>query len=136
MKKLLLVGLISSTLSGCALIDAYLMAGYDTTEYALVNRIKTQADLAVEDCKDVVKSKQNADNLYSTAVELKNFSTNIPRNEDTAKLAGNLVELTKQGKEQYVKNSNVSETFCKLKLQQIGRSAEVAQKVIGKKPRP
>jgi hypothetical protein len=136
MKKLFLVGLISSTLSGCALIDAYLMAGYDTTEYALVNRIKTQADLAVEDCKDVTKSKQNADNLYSTAVELKNFSTNIPRNEDTAKLAGNLVELTKQGKEQYVKNSNISETFCKLKLQQIGRSAEVAQKVIGKKPRP
>ena len=136
MKKLFLVGLISSTLSGCALIDAYLMAGYDTTEYALVNRIKTQADLAVEDCKDVTKSKQNADNLYITAVELKNFSTNIPRNEDTAKLAGNLVELTKQGKEQYVKNPNVSETFCKLKLQQIGRSAEVAQKVIGKKPRP
>jgi hypothetical protein len=135
MKKLFLVGLISSALSGCALIDAYLMAGYDTTEYALVNRIKTQADLAVEDCKDVTKSKQNADNLYITAVELKNFSTNIPRNEDTAKLAGNLVELTKQGKEQYVKNPNVSETFCKLKLQQIGRSAEVAQKVIGKKPR-
>jgi hypothetical protein len=122
-------------LSGCALIDAYLMAGYDTTEYALVNRIKTQAELAVDDCKDAVKSKQNADNLYVTAVELKNFATNIPRNEDTAKLAGNLVELTKQGKEQYVKNPNVSETFCKLKLQQIGRSAEVAQKVIGKKPR-
>ena len=135
MKKLLLVGLISSTLSGCALWDAYMMAGYDTTEYALVNRIKTQAELAIEDCKDAVKSKQNADNLYGTAVELKNFSTNIPRNEDTAKLAGNLVELTKQGKEQYVKNSNVSEVFCKLKLQQIGRSAEVAQKVIGRKPR-
>jgi hypothetical protein len=135
MKKLFLVGLISSTLSGCALWDAYMMAGYDTTEYALVNRIKTQAELAIEDCKDAVKSKQNTDNLYGTAVELKNFSTNIPRNEDTAKLAGNLVELTKQGKEQYVKNSNVSEVFCKLKLQQIGRSAEVAQKVIGRKPR-
>ena len=135
MKKLLLVGLISSTLSGCALWDAYMMSGYDTTEYALVKRIKTQAELAIEDCKDAVKSKQNADNLYVTAVELKNFATNIPRNEDTAKLAGNLVELTKQGKEQYVKNSNVSETFCKLKLQQIGRSAEVAQKVIGRKPR-
>ena len=136
MKTLIATLIISTSLSGCALIDAYLMAGYDTTEYALVNRIKTQAELAVDDCKDAVKSKQNADNLYVTAVELKNFATNIPRNEDTAKLAGNLVELTKQGKEQYVKNSNVSETFCKLKLQQIGRSAEVAQKVIGKKPRP
>jgi hypothetical protein len=135
MKTLIAALIISTSLSGCALIDAYLMAGYDTTEYALVNRIKTQAELAVDDCKDAVKSKQNADNLYVTAVELKNFATNIPRNEDTAKLAGNLVELTKQGKEQYVKNPNVSETFCKLKLQQIGRSAEVAQKVIGKKPR-
>ena len=135
MKTLIATLIISTSLSGCALIDAYLMAGYDTTEYALVNRIKTQAELAVDDCKDAVKSKQNADNLYVTAVELKNFATNIPRNEDTAKLAGNLVELTKQGKEQYVKNLNVSETFCKLKLQQIGRSAEVAQKVIGKKPR-
>ena len=135
MKKLIASLIIVSSLSGCALIDAYLMAGYDTTEYALVNKIKTQAELSIDDCKDVVKSKQNADSIYITAVELKNFSTSIPRNEDTAKLAGNLVELAKQGKELYAKNSNVSETFCKLKLQQIGRSAEVAQKVIGKKPR-
>jgi uncharacterized protein YcbK (DUF882 family) len=135
MKKIIAVSFVTLMLSGCALIDAYLMAGYDTTEYALINRIKTQSELYVEDCKDANKSKQNADNLYATAVELKNFSTNIPRNEDTTKLAINLVDLTKQGKEQYVKNSNVSETFCKLKLQQIGRSAEVAQKVIGKKPR-
>ena len=134
MKKLIVATILTTSLSGCALWDAYMMAGYDTTEYALVNRIKTQADLSAEDCKDVVKSKQNADSLYF-AVELKNFATNIPRNEDTSKLANNLVELTKQGKEAYVKNPNVSETFCKLKLQQIGRSAEVAQKVIGKKPR-
>jgi hypothetical protein len=135
MKKLIAVAIISTSLSGCALWDAYMMAGYDTTEYALVNRIKTQADLYAEDCKDSNKSKQNLDSLYFTTIELKNFATNIPRNEDTTKLAGNLVELAKQGKELYVKSPNVSETFCKLKLQQIGRSAEVAQKVIGKKPR-
>jgi hypothetical protein len=135
MKKLIASLIIVSSLSGCALIDAYLMAGYDSNEYAMVNKIRTKAELSVEDCKDPTKSKQNADDLYNTAIELRNFSVNIPRNEDTAKLAGNLVELTKQGKEQYVKNPNVSETFCKLKLQQIGRSAEVAQKVIGKKPR-
>jgi len=135
MKKLIAVAIISTSLSGCALWDAYMMAGYDTTEYALVNRIKTQADLSAEDCKDNSKSKQNLDSLYFTTIELKNFATNIPRNEDTTKLAGNLVELAKQGKELYVKSPTVSETFCKLKLQQIGRSAEVAQKVIGKKPR-
>ncbi len=134
MKKLILIGLLSSTLSGCALIDAYLMAKYDTTEYALVNKIKTKAELSVDDCKDQIKSKDNADNLYSTAVEMRNFSQNIPRNEDTAKLAGNLVELAKQNKELYAKGP-VSETFCKLKLQQISRSADVAQKVIGRKPK-
>ncbi len=135
MKKLIASLIVISSLSGCALIDAYLMAGYDSNEYAMVNKVRTKAELSVEDCKDPIKSKQNADDLYNTAVELRNFAVSIPRNEDTAKLAGNLVELTKQGKEQYVKNPNVSETFCKLKLQQISRSAEVAQKVIGKKPR-
>lgn len=133
--KTLFALFLTMSLSGCALIDAYLMAKYDTTEYSLVNKIKTKAELSVDDCKDVKKSKENADILYFTAIELRNFSTNIPRNEETTKLAGNLVELTKQGREQYAKDSNVSETFCKLKLQQIGRSAEVAQKVIGKKPR-
>ena len=135
MKKLIAVTLVATSLSGCALFDAYFMAGYDTTEYALVNKIKTKAELSVEDCKDQKVSKQNMNDLYFIAVEMRNFSENIPRNVDTAKLAGNLVELTKQGKVLYAKDSNVSETFCKLKLQQIGRSAEVAQKVIGKKPR-
>ena len=135
MKKLIAVALITTSLSGCALFDAYFMAGYDTTEYALVNKIKTKAELSVEDCKDQKVSKQNMNDLYFIAVEMRNFSENIPRNVDTAKLAGNLVELTKQGKDLYAKDSTVSETFCKLKLQQIGRSAEVAQKVIGKKPR-
>jgi hypothetical protein len=135
MKKILAAVILVTSLSGCALIDAYLMAGYDTNEYALVNKIKTKSELAVDDCKDSIKSKQNADDLYYTAIELRNFSQNIPRNDDTTKLAGNLVELTKQGKELYVKTPSVSETFCKLKLQQISRSAEVAQKVIGKKPR-
>lgn len=134
MKKLLLILTVLS-LNGCALIDAYLMAGYDTNEYALVTKIKTKADVYVDDCKDNTKSKQNADDLYYTALELKNFSQNIPRNEDATKLAGNLVDLTKQGKELYVKTPSVSETFCKLKLQQISRSAEIAQKAIGKKPR-
>jgi len=135
MKKLIVAAIIATSLSGCVLLDAYFMAGYDTNEYALVNKIKTKAELSVEDCKDVKKSRQNAEDLYFIAIEMKNFAENIPRNVDTTKLATNLVELTKQGKEQYAKDSNVSEIFCKLKLQQISRSAEMAQKVIGKKPR-
>jgi len=139
MKKLLLSILLVTNLSGCAIgykvYDAFFMAKYDNIEYALTNKIRTLSELAVEDCKDQNKSKDNFEGLYFIAVEMRNFSENIPRNVDTAKLAGNLVELSKQGREMYVKNSNVSEGFCKLKLQQINRSAETTQKVMGKKPR-
>jgi hypothetical protein len=41
--------------------------------------------------------------------------------------------LTKQGKDAYL--GPVSPTFCKLKLQQIVRASETAQKAIGSKPR-
>ena len=57
MKKLL-IALAVLNLNGCALIDAYLMAGYDTNEYSLVNKIKTKSEIYVDDCKDVTKSKQ------------------------------------------------------------------------------
>ena len=50
MKKLIAVALITTSLSGCALFDAYFMAGYDTTEYALVNKIKTKAELSLLIC--------------------------------------------------------------------------------------
>lgn len=111
------------------------MAKYDNLEYALTNKVRTLSELAVEDCKDQSKSKDNFEGLYFISVELKNFTQYLPDNPDAHKLAGNLVELTKQGRELYAKGTGVSESFCRIKLQQINRSAEVAQKVIGKKPR-
>jgi len=135
MKKLITAVLLTTTLSGCALIDAYFMAKYDNVEYALLNKINTLSELLVDDCKDQKKSHSNFEGLYWTAVELRNFSQYIPRNKETQKLAVNMVELTKQGKEMYEKGTTISETFCKLKLGQINRSAKVAQEVIGKKPR-
>ena len=133
--KLLIASSIVVFLPGCALWDAYFMAHYDNIEYALTNKVRTLSELAIEDCKDQTKSKDNFDGLYFISVELKNFTQYIPNNPDAHKLAGNLVELTKQGKEMYVKSPSVSEGFCKIKLQQINRSAETAQKVIGDKPR-
>lgn len=139
MKKILLALILSTSLSGCAIgykvYDAFFMAKYDNIEYALTNKIRTLSELAVEDCKDQSKSKDNFEGLYFIAVELRNFTQYIPDNPDASKLAGNLVELSKQGREMYVKGTGVSEGFCRIKLQQINRSAEVAQKVIGKKPR-
>jgi len=135
MKKIIAALFLTTTLSGCALIDAYFMARYDNVEYSLLNKINTLSELSVNDCKDQKNSYGNFEGLYWTAVELRNFSQYIPRNTETQKLASNMVELTKQGKEMYEKGTTVSETFCKLKLGQINRSAKVAQEVIGKKPR-
>ena len=135
MKKIITALFLTTTLTGCALIDAYFMARYDNVEYSLLNKINTLSELSVNDCKDQKNSYGNFEGLYWTAVELRNFSQYIPRNTETQKLASNMVELTKQGKEMYEKGTTVSETFCKLKLGQINRSAKVAQEVIGKKPR-
>ena len=133
--KLLIASSIVVVLPGCALWDAYFMAGYDNVEYALVNKVRTFSELAVEDCKDIEKTKSNVEKIHGYAVELKNFTQYIPDNADANKLGNNLFQLTTQTKDYYAKNAIVSESFCKMKLQQINRSAETIQKVIGSKPR-
>jgi hypothetical protein len=134
MKKLLILFAILS-LNGCAVYDAYFMAKYDTNEHALVSKIRTMAELGADECKNQLKSEVTFNDLYYYSVELRNFTQYIPRNDDTLKLATNIVELSKQGKDSYAKDTKPSEMFCKLKLQQISRATEIAQKVIGKKPR-
>jgi len=111
------------------------MANYDNVEYAITNKVRTFAQLAAEDCNDYEKSKTNFNRIYGYGLELRNFTQYIPDNKDAAKLGSNIEELTKQAKDHYAKNITVSENFCKLKLQQITRSAETAQQVIGAKPR-
>jgi hypothetical protein len=133
--KLLIASSILVVLPGCAVWDAYFMAGYDNVEYALVNKVRTFSELAVEECNDIEKTKSNVTKIHSYAVELKNFTQYIPDNEDANKLGNNLFQLTTQTKDHYAKNPTVSESFCKLKLQQINRTAETIQKVIGSKPR-
>jgi PBP1b-binding outer membrane lipoprotein LpoB len=135
MKKLLLICICALQLSGCALFDAYNMATYDSAEYALVNKIRTQSELSINECKNSMKSQINFIDMHYASIELRNFSQYLPNNNDAYKLSGNLVDLTKQGVEAYDKGSTVSEIFCKFKLQQINRSAETAQKAIGNKPR-
>ena len=133
--KLLIASSLLVFLPGCALWDAYFMANYDNIEYGLTNKVRTLSELAVENCKDSQASRENFEAIYYTTIELRNFTQYIPNNVDANKLANNLVELSKQGKELYAKNTSVSEAFCRIKLQQISRSAETAQKVIGSKPR-
>jgi hypothetical protein len=133
MKRLLLVCAIFA-LSGCAVIDAYFMAKYDTNEYALINDIKTKAQVAEENCANNLLVTTQVNELYIKSLEFKNFATHIPRNEDSIKLSNKLLILTKDAKDQFNKSA-VSNFYCKAKLEQIVKSADTMQQAIGKKPR-
>jgi hypothetical protein len=133
MKRLLLVCAIFA-LSGCAVIDAYFMAKYDTNEYALINDIKTKAQVAEENCANNLLVTTQVNELYIKSLEFKNFATHIPRNEDSVKLSNKLLILTKDAKDQFNKSA-VSNFYCKAKLEQIVKSADTMQQAIGKKPR-
>jgi hypothetical protein len=133
MKRLLLVCAIFA-LSGCAVIDAYFMAKYDTNEYALINDIKTKAQVAEENCANNLLVTTQVNELYIKSLEFKNFAAHIPRNEDSVKLSNKLLILTKDAKDQFNKSA-VSNFYCKAKLEQIVKSADTMQQAIGKKPR-
>jgi len=133
MKRLLLLCVIF-TLSGCAVFDVYFMAKYDTNEYALINDIKTKAQVAEDNCANNLLVTTQVNEIYIKSLEFKNFVTHIPRNEDSIKLSDKLLILTKDTKEQFNKSA-VSTFYCKAKLEQIVKSADTMQQVIGKKPR-
>ena len=118
MKKLILITAVF--LSGCSLW----MANYDTTEYSLVNKVRTQA--MVSDC-----SSENVKLMYNTTLELKNFAEYIPRNDATIKLTNQLYTIV----DELHKRENPSPASCKVKLKLITTSAEEIQRVVGSKPR-
>ena len=134
MKKLLIV-LFAFSLSGCALFDAYFMAKYDTNEYFIVNDIKTKAQVAEENCSNHVLVVTQVNELYIKALEFKNFTSHIPRNKDTDNMSTKLLTLTKDTKDYFNKAEKISPIFCKAKLQQVVKSADTIQHVLGSKPR-
>ena len=107
-------------LTGCSLW----MASYDSTEYSLVNKVRTQA--IVGDC-----SSESVKNLYNTTLELKNFTQYIPRNDATINLANQLFVIV----DDLHKRENPSPAYCRSKLNNIAKSAEEIQRVVGSKPR-
>jgi hypothetical protein len=134
MKKLLPL-LFVSLLSGCTLLDAYFMAKYDTNEYFIVNDIKTKAQVAEENCSNQLLVVTQVNELYIKALEFKNFTTHIPRNKDTDNMSTKLLTLTKDTRDYFNKAEKISPIFCKAKLQQVVKSADTIQHVLGSKPR-
>ena len=134
MKRILIV-LFAFSLSGCVLFDAYFMAKYDTNEYFIVNDIKTKAQVAEENCSNQLLVVTQVNELYIKALEFKNFTSHIPRNKDTDNMSTKLLTLTKDTRDYFNKTEKISPIFCKAKLQQIVKSADTIQHVLGSKPR-
>jgi hypothetical protein len=122
-------------LNGCVVFDAYFMAKYDTTEYSLVNQVRTKAQIAEESCSNQAQVIIQVNDLYNSALEFKNFTVYIPHNEDATKLSSKLFTLTKDTRDYFNKTEKISPVFCKAKLQQIVTSADIIQQAIGSKPR-
>jgi hypothetical protein len=133
MKKLLVILAVWS-LSGCALIDAYMMARFDNNEYMLINRVRTQANLGAAKCgKPEVVAE--VDSIWRTTVELKNYTQSIPHNEEATKMSAELAEIVKGLSDRYKGTEPVSMLYCTTKFSSIERNAVTIQNVIGKKPR-
>jgi len=134
MKKLMPLTFVV-LLSGCTLLDAYFMAKYDTNEYFIVNDIKTKAQVAEENCSNQLLVVTQVNELYIKALEFKNFTTHIPRNKDADNMSTKLLTLTKDTRDYFNKAEKISPIFCKAKLQQVVKSADTIQHVLGSKPR-
>lgn len=133
MKKLLLAVAVAG-LSGCALIDAYLMK-YDPNEYQIISDIRTMANLAKSKCDNFAESKVQATALADKTTSFVIYTQYTPHNDLVKKSSVELDKMAQGLKTQYEKSDKVSTAFCKIKFENVEKSAETIQKVVGDKPR-
>ena len=133
MKRLILITAL--LLNGCAVLDYYRMAKWDNNEYKLVNDIQTAAQLGYDMCPYKTDVVYYVDNIYDRTIEFKNYSSDIARNEETVKMADNLLNITRSLKERYHSGDDVSQKYCELKLTTIQTSSTTIKKSLGAKPR-
>lgn len=132
----LILPLLLLTLSGCTVIDAYLMAKFDSNEYQLVNQIKSTAETNIKSCGDREKMNTVANYLFIKGTEFKNYTSHIPHNEKASLLSSEIYKEIEGLNARYSNlDKKVSESYCKQKLSMIEQSAETIQEVIGDKPR-
>ena len=142
--KTLFVALSFVFMTGCSvvqpLIDRFSIAPFDTSEYALVNKLRTTAILTKPRCgvENIAPFAvvDYVHDMHDTALLLKNYSQYLPKNEQTMKPVSLTYDLVVELKNRYEKDLKVSKTYCELKIQSIIDVSESIQRSIGKRPRP
>lgn len=132
MKRIAIV-VTALALNGCALWDAYFMAGYDANEYLLVTQIRTDAQVYKLQC-DTPSAPANAQAMALKTKLFQNYAEKIPRNENGYAAAEGLNEIA-QGLNTAYRKGTPSPTFCRLKYGSIENAAFVIQHVVGDRPR-
>ena len=133
MKKLL-AAIAITLLSGCTVLDAYLMTHYDPNEYKLITDVRAEAQLFKAQCDDADQSKLNSVKLANDTQLFVLYSEHVPRNDDVISASKDLHTLAQGLADQYNK-AKVSPGFCKIKFTAVENSADKMQKVIGSRPR-
>jgi hypothetical protein len=132
--KRLLLALSVLALNGCALVDAYLMTGFDNNEYLLITQIRTDASAYKTQCALPMAEANATQMAYKTNLFV-NYSLEIPRNDNVISSAKKLNEIAEGLVQQYEREGKVSGMFCKLKYTNIENSAALIQHVVGRRPR-
>jgi hypothetical protein len=135
MKKLLIATIVMLSLSGCSLLDAYLMTHYDPNEYKLITDVRSQALTYKNDCDDQTASKANANKIAYDTQLFAMYSEYIPRNKELVGSSKDLHAIARGLADQYNKSDKVSPAFCKIKFDTLEKSANKMQTVIAGRPR-
>lgn len=130
MKKIVAIGLMVM-LTGCSILN---MARYNPNEHMIVNNIRTIAELSEDACNDHFKMIPIAEKLYFTSVELYNYNSLVPYNDEAINMSKSLVEVTKGLNDRYHAENVVGAEYCKIKLKTIHDSSKAIEYVIVRKP--
>ena len=134
MRRLILALITTTTFSGCALWDAYMMAPYDANEYLQITEIRTNAIQYRRQCDNPVLAQVNAQAMANRTELYEKYQEQIPRNANGFKAAQALNEIA-QGLNTAYGRGPVSSVFCRLKYNNIEHSAELIQRVTAGRPR-
>jgi len=132
--KYISVILSAVALSGCAVVDAYLMTHYDPNEYKTITEIRAEAQQFKNQCDDAVASQINAVKVATDTQYFVLYSEHIPRNDNMIAASKDLHDIAQGLADQYSK-AKVSPAFCKIKFTSIETSADRMQTVIAGRPR-
>ena len=134
MKKILTFSLAIS-LSGCAFIESFQMAKYDPSEYSLITSISSLSEVGGSECSDPSQMKTTAYQLLLRSTEFKNYTNNIPNNQESIRMSTELFTIVKGLTDRYSSGVTVSTAYCTNKMSIIERAAKTIQTAIGTKPR-